>query len=130
MTGPVAILSFLYSAENMAHNMVQVEGMPMCSHLANDTEVASQRNESSSCRSVWRVHLITYSGDDLVKFPTQRSFAHTILASFSGIPASIQQWCCSQEEHQSSAGKHYHIAVKFDKNQQWLSSKRYCKRYK
>ena len=51
--------------------------------------------------------------------------AHAVLASFSGVPASIQQWCCSQEEHQLSTGKHYHMAIKFDKNQQWLSSKRY-----
>ena len=115
----------------MAHNMAPVEDMPMCSHLTNDTEVSLERNNESSmskeldCRSVRRVYLITYSRADLVKFPTRRSFAHAVLASFSGVPASIQQWCCSQEEHQSSTGKHYHMAIKFDKNQRWLSSKRY-----
>ena len=115
----------------MAHNMAPVEDMPMCSHLTNDTEVSLERNNESSmskeldCRSVRRVYLITYSRADLVKFPTRRSFAHAVLALFSGVPASIQQWCCSQEEHQSSTGKHYHMAIKFDKNQRWLSSKRY-----
>ena len=115
----------------MAHNMASVEDMPMCSHLTNDTEVSLERNSESSmskeldCRSVRRVYLITYSRADLVKFPTRQSFAHAVLASFSGVPASIQQWCCSQEEHQSSTGKHYHMAIKFDKNQRWLSSKRY-----
>ena len=115
----------------MAHNMAPVEDMPMCSHLTNDTEVSLERNNESSmskeldCRSVRRVYLITYSRADLVKFPTRRSFAHAVLASFSGVPASIQQWCCSQEEHQSSTGKHYYMAIKFDKNQRWLSSKRY-----
>ena len=110
----------------MAHNMAPVEDMPMCSHLTNDTEVSLERNNESSmskeldCRSVRRVYLITYSRADLVKFPTRRSFAHAVLASFSGVPASIQQWCCSQEEHQSSTGKHYHMAIKFDKNQRWL----------
>ena len=57
----------------MAHNMAQVENMPMCSHLANDTEVASERNESSmskelDCRSVCRVYLIIYSQANPVKF--------------------------------------------------------------
>ena len=68
----------------MAHKMVPVEDMPMCSHLTNDTEVSLERNSESSmskeldCRSVRRVYLITYSRADLVRFPTRQSFAHTV----------------------------------------------------
>ena len=71
----------------MAHNMATVEDMRMCSPSTNDTEVALERNNESSmskelnCRSVRRVYLITYSRADLVKFPTRRSFVHTVLAS-------------------------------------------------
>lgn len=77
-----------------------------------------------SSRCIRQVYLITYSQADLVKFPTRRSFADAVVASFSGVSATIEQWCCSQEEHQMS-GKHYHMAMKFNKNQRWLSSKRY-----
>ena len=93
----------------------------MCSHLTNDTEVALERNDELSmskefdCRSVWRVYLITYSRADLVKFAVRLSFSHAVLALFSGVPTSIQQWCCSQEEHQLPTGKHYHMAIKFEK---------------
>lgn len=128
--------------KSMAHNMEQDEAMPMWyviySHSANDTEVVSERaNELSMSkeldhRSVRRVYLITYSQADLVKFPMRCSFAGAVLVSFSGVPASIQWWCCSQEEHQSSAGKHYHMAIKFDSwvyRQSWLESCRRNSKY-
>ena len=107
----------------------------MSSNSANTSDVDAESNAKSltskelDSRSIRRVYLITYSQADLVKFPTRRSFADAVLVSFSGVPASIQQWCCSQEEHQSSGGKHYHMAIKFNRNQRWLSSKRYLSKH-
>lgn len=107
----------------------------MSSNSANTSDVDAESNAKSltskelDSRSIRRVYLITYSQADLVKFPTRRSFADAVLVSFSGVPPSIQQWCCSQEEHQSSGGKHYHMAIKFNRNQRWLSSKRYLSKH-
>ena len=106
------------------------------SNLQNDSNISTESNmsidESSSAkeldsRSIRKVYLITYSQADLIKFPTRRSFADAVIASFSGVSATIEQWCCSQEEHKAS-GKHYHMAIKFNKNQRWISSKRYLAR--
>ena len=34
------------------------------------------------------------------------------------------QWCCSLEQH-ISAGVHYHMTIKLDRNKRWISSKRF-----
>ena len=36
------------------------------------------------------------------------------------------QWCCSLEQHNIiSAGVHYHMAIKFDRNKRWISTERF-----
>ena len=40
--------------------------------------------------------------------------------------ASVLHWCCSRENHKHS-GVHYHFAIKLDRNQRWLPSKKFLK---
>lgn len=74
-------------------------------------------------RDLRRVYLLTYSQADVNKFPTRKSFAEAVLAAFSGANNKVLQWCCSQERHQH-AGVHYHMCVKLNRCQRWLSAKR------
>lgn len=70
------------------------------------------------------VYLVTYSQANLEKFPLRNDFAKAIIASFTQGSARVLQWCCSLENH-SDGGKHYHMALKLNKIQRWLPSKRY-----
>jgi len=73
--------------------------------------------------NVRQVYLITYSQADLTRFPTRRAFADRVINSFDGCPATIKQRCCCLEQHTNN-GWHYHMAVKFDRPQRWIRSKR------
>ena len=74
---------------------------------------------------VRQVYLITYSQADLVKFPTRESFADAIIDAFSSkTPASVIQWVCAREQHQTN-GEHYHMALKLDRVQRWLRVKQH-----
>ena len=55
------------------------------------------------------VYLVTYSQAHLEKFPSRNEFAKAIIASFT----------------EGLARKHYHMALKLNKVQRWLPSKRY-----
>ena len=57
-------------------------------------------------------------------FPTRSSFADAVVQSFADTPAKVLQWYCCLEQHVQS-GVHFHMAMKLDKNQRWLPSKRY-----
>ena len=71
-----------------------------------------------------QIYLITYSMVDRECFPTRSSFADAVVQSFADTPAKVLQWCCCLEQHVQS-GVHFHMAMKLDKNQRWLPSKRY-----
>ena len=73
-------------------------------------------------RLVRQVYLLTYSQADVSAFPTRRSFAEAVVASFSGTPYRIVQWVCYREKHRNG-GLHYHIAIKFDSCQRWVPAK-------
>ena len=73
--------------------------------------------------NIRQVYLITYSQADVVRFPTRRDFTDIVIRSFDGCPGQIVQWCCCLEEHRDE-GWHYHMALKFDRTQRWLTSKR------
>ena len=92
--------------------------------VISDSQIYPTEHDHLHCRSIRKVYLITYSQANLTRFPTRRAFANAVLASFSYASANVLHWCCSQENHRE-AGKHYHMALKFDRNQRWLSSKRY-----
>ena len=64
-------------------------------------------------RSVRQVYLLTYSQADVSAFPTRRSFAEAVVASFSGTPYRIVQWVCCREKHRNG-GLYYHMAIKLD----------------
>ena len=72
-------------------------------------------------KEVRSVYLITYSQANLDLFPTREEFASAVVKSSAKCNANILQWCCSCESHKKS-GKHYHLSVKLDRNQRWLSS--------
>lgn len=76
---------------------------------------------SSAVRSVC---LVTYSRDDLSKFPNRRDFAEAVVTSFEKVSAKLKHWCCSSENHADGA-KHYHMVLKLHKSQRWLQSKRF-----
>lgn len=86
-------------------------------------ETPTCSNEELDTRTVRKVYLITYSQAELARFPTRRSFVDAVLYSFHDTPANVVQWSCSLEQHAKS-GVHYHMAIKLDKNQRWLASKR------
>ena len=58
-------------------------------------------------------------------FPSREDFTLAVVGSFSNRSAKIVQWCC-RESHQKS-GELYHLAVKLDRNQRWLSSKEFLR---
>ena len=72
------------------------------------------------------VYLVTYSQANMELFPSREDFALAVVGSFSNGTAKIVQWCCCRESHQKS-GEHYHLAVKLDRNQRWLSSKEFLR---
>lgn len=90
----------------------------------DNVATVDELGEEMHARSVRKVYLITYSQADLTRFPTRNTFAKAVLHSFSNTPGNVIQWSCCREEHKSS-GHHYHMAIKLDKNQRWLASKRF-----
>ena len=77
-------------------------------------------------RDLRYVFLVTYSQADEQKIPTRRAFADTVVESFTSTSSELQviQWCCCQETHKNG-GLHYHLALKVNKYQRWMNSKRY-----
>lgn len=98
--------------------------------LQYDSDDSSTNSEKDyvelGSREVRQVYLVTYSQADTVKFPTRASFAKAVVESFSQRCATVMHWCCCQEEHKKS-GVHYHICVKLDRTQRWMSSKKFLK---
>lgn len=76
-------------------------------------------------REIRQVYLLTYSQADTEKFTTREYFAEAIVQSFSTRKASVVQWCCTKETHRRTTGVHYHVAMKLDRIQCWLPSKRF-----
>jgi len=84
--------------------------------------VPSSSPEVMGVRTVRQVYLLTYSQANLQRFPTRKSFADAVMNSFEERPANIMHWVCSREQHQNG-GHHYHMALKLDRAQRWLSVK-------
>ncbi len=74
--------------------------------------------------SVRSVYLVMYSQADLQKFPSRNEFASAVVTSFESGSAKVKHWCCSRESH-VDGGQHYHLALKLQRSQRWLHSKRY-----
>ena len=75
-------------------------------------------------RDLRHVYFITYSQEDLQKFPTRKSFAEAIVKSFTTTTNSVVQRCCAKQSHKRS-GVHYHMAIKLKETKCWLPSKKY-----
>ena len=103
-------------------------GNDECDHVSSEVETSQAVYEFNTCemnaRNVRQIYLITYSMVDTARFPTRSSFAEAVVQSFADTPAKVLQWCCCLEQHVQS-GVHFHMAMKLDKNQRWLPSKRY-----
>ena len=84
----------------------------------------STDDEHLRSRDVRMVYLVTYSQADLQKFETRKDFAHAVVLCFGRVNCGVLQWCCSHEKHKSG-GEHYHLALKLEKKQRWLSVKRF-----
>ena len=87
----------------------------------HDALETTNAKEEINVRSVRKGYLITYSQNDVERFPTRVSFVQAV---FHDSPANIIQWCC-MEELSKSSGFHFHMAIKFDKNQGWLGIERF-----
>ena len=88
---------------------------------------SSSEEECLTERQFRSVYLVTYSQADMAKFPTREVFARAIVESFSTGTAKVVQWVCCREKHRKG-GDHYHLAIKLDRNQRWMMSKRYLQR--
>ena len=103
-------------------------GNDECDTLNSEVETSQAVYEFNTCemnaRNVRQIYLITYSMVDTERFPTRSSFAEAVVQSFADTLAKVLQWWCCLEQHVKS-GVHFHMAMKLDKNQRWLPSKRY-----
>ena len=57
---------------------------------------SSSETELLGSRDLRQIYLITYSQPNLQKFPTRKSFAETIVKSFTTTTNSVVQWCCAK----------------------------------
>ena len=96
--------------------------MDMIREYESDGKTTSSSNDELGPRQSRQVYLVTYSQADRTKFPTRHSFAEAVVASFSSRSAVVLHWCCSEEKHKKS-GTHYHMCVKLDRVQRWMSAK-------
>ena len=98
-----------------------------CSDDSSSEETtSSSTNDSLTAKDIRSVYLVTYSQADIVKFSSREDFPLAVLASFSQGKAQVLQWCCCRERKNS--GDHYHLALKLDRNQHWLSAKEFLQR--
>lgn len=93
----------------------------------NSSSSSSPEDECLTEREFRSVYLVTYSQADMTKFPTREVFARAMVESFSTGTAKVVQWVCCREKHRKG-GDHYHLAIKLDRNQRWMMSKRYLQR--
>ena len=93
----------------------------------NSNSSSSSEDECLTEREFRSVYLVTYSQADVAKFSTREVFARAIVESFSTGTAKVVHWVCCQEKHRKD-GDHYHLAIKLDRNQLWMMSKRHLQR--
>ena len=67
---------------------------------------------------------MTYSQADMDKFGRQEDFASGVVESFSQGRAKVKHWSCCLKEHKDG-GLHFHLAIKLDQNERWISLKKY-----
>lgn len=84
---------------------------------------SSPEDECLTEREFRSVYLVTYSQSDVAKFPTREVFMRAIMESFSTGTGEVVQWVCCREKHRKGRD-HYHLAIKLDRNQRWMMSKR------
>ena len=93
----------------------------------NSSSSSSPEDDCLTEREFRSVYLVTYSQADMAKFPTREVFARALVESFSTGTAKVVRWVCCRERHRKY-GDHYHLAIKLDRNQRWIMSKRYLQR--
>ena len=77
--------------------------------------------------NAWKVRTVYPITNRVVNedcFLSWLSFVEEALQLFALTPANVIQWWCAEEQH-LSAGVHYHTVIKLDRNQWWISSKRF-----
>lgn len=70
-----------------------------------------------------RVFLITYSKADMSTFPTRESFSEQIVKAFG--ERFIVEWACCIEDHPTTGGKHFHMAISFNRSLRFAPVKKY-----
>lgn len=77
------------------------------------------------------VYLVTYSHTNLDLVPSQSDFATTVKTSFENSGAGntlVEWWCWCSEKHQDGF-LHFHVAVKLNMQNQWLTLHNYISRH-
>ena len=111
--------------------------MDLLAQYASDSESSSSASDGNeretvnadkdlNVGAVRQVYLVTYSQATVEQFPTRRSFAEAVVASFTRSNGRILHWVCCRETHKNG-GAHYHMALKLDRCHRWLASKKYLK---
>jgi hypothetical protein len=94
----------------------------------NYVSVAKNTRSALNRRQVRSVYLITYSRAVPEIIDSRSSFASIILDAFINADAKVSnkvlQWVCSEEMHKDG-GTHYHMAIKLERNRQWLKVQDY-----
>ena len=104
----------------------KMEGLENSQSILSLSEEFEEDRDGSSLSSqdVRSVYLVTYSQADMDKFARREDFASAVVESFSQGRAKVKHWSCCLEEHKDG-GLHFHLAIKLDRNQRWISSKTY-----
>ena len=97
--------------------------------MQNDGNSSSSdefQNNELSKKLVRKTYLITYSRASESICPDRETFSQLVLKSFEQgkSSAKIIQWAVCKEPHQTK-GIHYHMCIKFDRNQRWCQSREY-----
>ena len=100
---------------------------PIMATDGNSSSDDFQINELSK-KLVRKTYLITYSRANESICPDRETFSQLVLKSFQQgkSSAKIIQWAVCMEPH-NTKGIHYHMCIKFDRNQRWCQSREYLK---
>ena len=103
-------------------------GNDECDPVSSEVETSQAMYEFNTCemnaRNVRQIYLITYSMVDTELFPTRSSFAEAVVPSFLETPAKLYSGVVAWNSTYNRVS--FHMAIKLDKNQRWLPSKRAC----
>ena len=92
---------------------------------SSDSDDDFQKSELDP-RQSHRVYLLTYSKENVEKFPSRQCFLSAVTKAFAETGAEVSHWTCCQEYNKNKK-IHYHMAVNMNKLRRWKSVKEQLK---